>query len=290
MLSQLEARNRLSMRLFIAFFALLLLAAPLFAWAHQPRVVVSDRVEVNDPETSAAYYGDLSGKPSGFVFAASEEFDLYVGILVPDIAGARTDFTVEVTRDGEAVASLDGGGHQWVAQHEIYAGDRYLRGPELERDGAAPGRYEVVVSNSDLSGKYALVIGEKEVWAMNDVLSALSVIPDLKVDFFGNRTAAGFLFSVFGALSFSLSLLAGVTLGFLANRVTNRVFNDVCEPGGIGLRGRLARLAGGLVLLGLGLVWWCMAAFAAAGFVLYEAAAGWCWLKAVGRGGEDLGR
>lgn len=53
-------------------------------------------------------------------------------------------------------------------------------------------------------------------------------------------------------------------------------------------RGRLVRALGGVALIVAGLLvskegqWWCVGLVAAGGFVLYEAARGWCIMRACG--------
>lgn len=59
---------------------------PALAFAHQPRITESRLTEVPSPEISKAYYGKLTGEPDVYVIKATEAFDLYVNILVPDIA------------------------------------------------------------------------------------------------------------------------------------------------------------------------------------------------------------
>ena len=76
----------------MAIFALL----PSLVFAHQPRVVINRETVVPNPEVSKAYYGKLTGEPDVYVIKASEPFDFYVNVLVPDIAGQKKDVSAVV--------------------------------------------------------------------------------------------------------------------------------------------------------------------------------------------------
>jgi len=70
----------------------LLLAAfllPTVTFAHQPRIVNENATVVTLPEVSNAHYGTLDGKPAVYFIRAEKAFVLYVGVLVPDIAGQK---------------------------------------------------------------------------------------------------------------------------------------------------------------------------------------------------------
>ncbi len=62
-----------------------------------------------------------------------------------------------------------------------------------------------------------------------------------------------------------------------------RFFSRNLDP-----RGRLVRALGGTALIVTGLLvsqegqWWCVGLVSAGGFILYEAARGWCLLRACG--------
>ncbi|MBM3192026.1 MAG: hypothetical protein FJZ63_05185, partial [Chlamydiae bacterium] len=73
----------------ITLSLLALFLVPAFAFAHQPRITESRQTLVPDPEISKAYYGTLTGEPDVYTIEAKEPFDLYVNVLVPDIAGQK---------------------------------------------------------------------------------------------------------------------------------------------------------------------------------------------------------
>lgn len=95
--------------LFISILVLL----PTFASAHQPRIVESRQTIVSNPEVSKAYYGKLEGVPDVYVVEDTNPFDLYVGVLVPDIEGQKKDVSAVVLKDGIEIAQLEGMNFEW---------------------------------------------------------------------------------------------------------------------------------------------------------------------------------
>lgn len=262
--------------------AFLLLTAPP-AQAHQPRLAEGP-VRVEMPEVSKAYYGELTGQPAEFRIEAPDGFKLYLGLLVPDISGARTDMSLFATKDGAPAVVLDGKTAEWKEFHEEFANDRYLSGPEYSAEADA-GIYVIRVHNGDNRGKFVLAVGEKEEFTPAETLSALRIIPALKRDFFG-KSPADFALSIMGGTSLVLMVLCGALLGLLYRSVSRRLFKS--KPRllrhNIGRSGRLGRAILAFVLLIAGIAVWSAGLMAAAGFVLFEAAAGWCVLnQALGR-------
>jgi hypothetical protein len=170
----------------IAAFSLaslmLLSAGP--ALAHQPVVVDSDTTEVVDPEISKAYYGLLSGTAHTYVITSEVEFNLYVGILVPDSETPKRDVKAEIFRGDELVESLGGVDAKWVTFYEPFAQNTYWDGGEF-RLRAAPGVYSVRISSPDNASKYSLAIGEIEYFGLEDRANALAVLPGIQQEFFG---------------------------------------------------------------------------------------------------------
>ncbi len=161
---------------------MLLSAGP--ALAHQPVVVDSDTTEVVDPEISKAYYGVLSGAAHTYVITSEVEFNLYVGILVPDSETPKRDVTAEIFRGEELVERLGGVDAEWVTFYEPFAQNTYWDGGEF-RLRAAPGVYSVRISSPDNSSKYSLAIGEIEYFGLEDRANALAVLPGIQQEFFG---------------------------------------------------------------------------------------------------------
>ncbi|MFM8814303.1 MAG: hypothetical protein ACKOD4_04770 [Candidatus Limnocylindrus sp.] len=154
------------------------------AHAHQPVVVDSETIEVVDPEISKAYYGVLSGAAHTYMITSDIEFDLYVGILVPDSETPKRDVKAEIFRGDELLETLGGVDAEWVTFYEPFAQNTYWDGGEF-RLRAAPGVYSVRISSPDNASKYSLAIGEIEYFGLEDQANALAVLPSIQQEFFG---------------------------------------------------------------------------------------------------------
>jgi hypothetical protein len=174
--------------------------------AHQPRVgfegTLDNPIQVEKPEISKAYYGELEGSPEYYKINSDQSFLLYINILAPDIDGARTDFIVEVFQNNEVIFTLDD--NNWGEFYEPFGGDNYLMGPELEEQVNA-GTYIIKVSNSDNLGKYSLAVGKIESFPPIEILKTIIALPKLKKDFFGKSPLTAY-FNLSGL--FLLILLA----------------------------------------------------------------------------------
>ena len=193
-----------------------LLAVPIFllvlvsaASAHQPRIVSGELAQIENPEVSQAFYGELKGKPDYYQIKSGDPFSLYVGILVPELEGIGKDVSVEIRKEhehdeeepepehekNETLFLLDGLEHEWTYYYEEFGGDSYYKGPELRSnpdEEALPqgvdvdeGTYTIKVFSPDNEGKYVLVVGEREEFPLNEIVNTLFVLPTLKAQFFG---------------------------------------------------------------------------------------------------------
>ena len=260
----------------ISVLALALLL-PAFAFAHQPRIVTSRQIEVLSPEISKAYYGQLAGEPDVYEISATTPFDLYVGVLVPDILGQKKDVSTIIEKDGTLFATLDGTAFSWKQFFEEFGHDTYWQGPEFKaRVGA--GIYKIRVSSNNNDSKYSLAIGEKEAFDFKEGMNALALIPELKRNFF-NESPVSFILSPFGwGLIVSMYLLAGIV--GLAYRAILRILTKDSPRSvwkNIGSLDRVLRLAIGVLLL----VWavttsWSPILLFFSGFALFEALFSWC--------------
>lgn len=195
--------HRLWFPLLAAMATCLLMTA---VYAHQPRMVEGNTVQVERPEVSQAFYAELHGRPQTYHIRARITFDLYVQLTVPEMPNAPTDFIVDIWRDGRRLQQLVGAKAQWSTFYERFGGDTYRRGPEYRRAAAPPGRYTVRVSSADNEGKYVLAIGEREAFTLGDWLHTLAVLPKVKA-FMGKSPLTAY-FNLFGL--FMLILLAVV--------------------------------------------------------------------------------
>ena len=220
---------------------MLLSAGP--ALAHQPVVVDSDTTEVVDPEISKAYYGVLSGAAHTYVIRSDIEFDLYVGILVPDSETPKRDVKAEIFRGDELVETLGGVDADWVTFYEPFAQNTYWDGGEF-RLRAAPGVYSVRVSSPDNASKYSLAIGEIEYFSLEDRANALAVLPGIQQEFFGT-SAVELVGTRYGLLNlfviYVAALLAALIYRVFGHRLLVRMIGGTSRR--IGKRFRVAAAA-----------------------------------------------
>ena len=69
--------------LWILIFFVTMISWPLGVFAHQPRIVDTEKIYVTKPEVSKAYYAKLSGKPHTYIISVNSAIDLYVNVLFP---------------------------------------------------------------------------------------------------------------------------------------------------------------------------------------------------------------
>jgi hypothetical protein len=259
---------------------LFLIVAP--ASAHQPRIVESEATKVIDPEISKAYYSQLSGEPHTYTISEDKAFDLYVGILVPDVTDPQKDVTAEVFKGDELVKTLGGSKAEWTTFFEPFGQSSYWDGGEY-KSRAEAGVYTVKVSSSNNDSKYSLAVGEIEAFDRKEGINALSVIPNLKRDFF-EESSISFIKSPFGwgyilimyILAFLFGFLYRAILKKFAKGKARRVHNN------IGKYDKILRL-----VIWLGLLFWAITTSWSpwllffSGFTLFEALFSWCGLYAV---------
>jgi hypothetical protein len=262
---------------------------PITVFAHQPQIVRSHDVYVVDPEVSKAYYATLYDQSDTYHITSDKAFNLYVNILVPDIAGQKKDVTATVFNSSDItrpIAVLGGPDADWQPFFEPFGHDRYWQGPEY-RMRVEAGSYEVHVSSSMNDSKYSLAIGEIESFNFSESLNALSVIPQLKRDFF-NTSPADFIFSSMG-WGFILGLFV---LSWLFGFTYRALLKKFAKPGGvrkrprnIGKADRVLRPGLGVTLLILAITTtWSPLLIFAAGFCFFESLFSWCgFYAAIGR-------
>jgi len=250
---------------------------PALAFAHQPRITESRQTLVPDPEISKAYYGKLTGEPDVYTIEAKEPFDLYVNVLVPDIAGQKKDVSATVSKDGKELAVLEGTNFEWKQFYEPFGADSYFMGPEYKARAEA-GKYEIRVLSSGNDSKYSLAIGEIEAFDFKETVNVFTVIPELKKNFF-EVSPITFIKSPFGwGLIIIMYLLAGI-VGLLYRAILKKFAKKSVRgaTNNIGKADRLLRLAigAGLLLWAITTSWSPILLFFS-GFALFEALFSWC--------------
>lgn len=174
----------------IKFAILILIAflAPIFVFAHQPRIVKEgvETIQIENPEISQAFYASLSGKPHVYEINSEKPFTFYVNILTPQIANATStnDFSAMIYYQKEGsdpglMEILAGPKFEWSEFHEPFANDDYFKGPEFWQDVEA-GKYLIKIIQPNYEGKYVLAIGKKEEFPIKEILKTLWALPQEK--------------------------------------------------------------------------------------------------------------
>ncbi len=276
-----------------SYALLVFFLVPFLVSAHQPLISESTFTQVPEPEISKAYYGELAGEPDVYVIEATEPFDLYVNVLVPDIAGQKKDVSAVVIKDNDTdnpLTVLDGSNFEWTQFYEPFGADTYWMGPEYKARAEA-GKYEIRVWSSNNDSKYSLAIGEIEAFDFKETFNALTLIPELKKNFF-NKSPVGFIKSPFGwGLIVVMYLLAGI-FGMMYRAVLKKVAQH--SPRGatknIVTGDRLFRVVIGVVLLlwAISTTWNPLPIFIS-GFAFFESIFSWCgFYAAIGRNTCDV--
>ena len=264
---------------------LLLVLAPVYASAHQPRIVEARQTVVVNPEISKAYYGQLKGVPDVFTIQANTTFNLYVNVLVPDIALQKRDISATILKDGKPFAILDGIKFTWKKMFEPFGYDSYWTGPEYKAKVDA-GDYVISITSDKNDNKYSLTIGETENFNFKEIMNTLTLVPQLKSNFF-NESPISFILSPFGwGLIITLYVLAGL-FGLAYRLILKKIAKNTIRGvnNNIGKIDRFIRLIIGIVLL----LWaitttWSLILIFCSGFALFEAIFSWCgFYAAIGK-------
>ncbi len=186
-----------------------------FIFAHQPRLILQKDLAFNypyfiqNPEISQAFYGELTGSSHFYQITSDKDFNLYLNILVPDIKGSRTDFSIEVS-NGETL-TLNGKGFAWEKFFEPFGGDHYLKGPEYKAR-VGKGKYLIRVFNDDRQGKYVLAVGNIESFPPKEMINAFIKMPRLKIFF--NKSPFTAYFNRIGLYTLpALVIVGGIVVG-----------------------------------------------------------------------------
>lgn len=270
---------------------------PMFAQAHQPRIIEAGQTEIKNPEISQAFYGELKGEPADLYINSEKDFRLYIGLLVPDVPGARKDLSVDINRivDGrkQPVAFLDGANFSWTPFFEKFARDNYFWGPEYKADDSQKGTalkgrqvpagiYLIEISSPENLGKYSLAVGDTESFPILEMVHAGLIVPQLKAKFFGESPLT-IISSPFGWGYILFLFLLAFIFGFIYRSLLK--FFAKGRPFGrtrnIGLPDRLVRAGLGSFLLVFALATsWNPVLIFVSGFCFFEAVFSWCGVYA----------
>lgn len=176
-------------------FLIFLFLFPFAVSAHQPRIVEGNAVvQIQNPTVSQAFYGNLQGQAHDFKINLSEKQRIYLGVLVPDIPNIQKNILVEITSSADKYFYyfLDGSLFKWERFYEKFAGDYYYKGPEAKLN-LEKGEYNIKMFNFNNTGKYVLVVGDKEEFPLKEVFNSLIIFPELKTKFFEKSVFSIFL-------------------------------------------------------------------------------------------------
>ena len=201
----------------IVIFFVIMLSWPLGVFAHQPRIVDTEKIHVTKPEVSKAYYAKLSGKPHTYFISVNSAIDLYVNVLFPYNEGPKKNITVDVFRDDQSIGSLSSGEVVWKKFFEPFGQSMYWQGPELKKNVDA-GKYKILVQSKEKNLRYVLAIGETEVWNGIDSINAILLIPELKRNFF-EESPISFILSPLGYGYILLLQLLALIVGWVILRI-----------------------------------------------------------------------
>jgi len=169
---------------------ILILLSLLTVSAHQPRVEESNKIIVDNPEISKAYYTELKSEAHEYFIDSNSDFNLYVNILV-SYDSDRRDFIIDIYQNEKLLESLNKEKYNWTYFNEPIAGDEYWMGPEYDVE-ATPGNYKIVVSSINNTGKYVLATGKIEKFTFMDTLRTIAVLPKIKSDFFDKPSLSAY--------------------------------------------------------------------------------------------------
>lgn len=183
---------------FILFIAIFLLGIAGVALAYQLKLVYLQpgNVQINNPETSQVFYDDLKGSSRDYFIDLSENFELYINLLVPEEANRDGRYSAKIFFENggqdRQIAQLDGDSSAWQEYYENFSRDYYLKGPELDQKVLA-GKYKIEVFSKDNQGKYVLAVGKKELYDALSILNIYWQLPLLKISFFQTSVLQFFL-------------------------------------------------------------------------------------------------
>jgi len=210
------------------------------AFAHQPRLVGEGVTQIENPEVSQAFYGELKGEEDNYQIVSDVPFNLYVGLLLPDLPDVDKNLFVEIYREDEHGHEdeeadhedtpdfyylLNGVSFDWTPYYEEFGGDNYLQGPELgvavegqdlpKGVAVAPGIYNIRVFSLINEGRYVLVVGEKEEFPLGEIWRTIKTLPTLKKDFFEKPAYTAYFNLVGLFMLIFILMVAGVLVAII---------------------------------------------------------------------------
>ena len=265
--------------------ALILVVLPVSLFAHEAIVVKgeTEAIVVTDPEVGRVYLGELKdGASATYRVVAKSPWNLYLSLLVPRSSnpdGKYDAMLYDVGRE-RIVAVLERGDRPWYPYYELFGADRYLRGPVLLKS-MPEGEFKIIVTGPENIGRYALVLGDEEKFALGDVFDSIGKMAENKRNFFDVSPVTLIASPI--ALVYAISLLS---IGAIFGRVLRYGAgffrkNKGTPQAKTNLRRRdiwVRYLLGAITLLLCVTTTWNPFLFIVSGFLFYEGLTGWCGL------------
>jgi dipeptidase E len=220
------------MKKIILFFAIFVSALFGFAGgalAHAPRIIyyTEGDVVIKNPENSQAFYDELKGASRNYIIESASDFNLYLNLLVPEVANYKGRYSANVflveNQEEKLTDVLDAGSSSWPEFYESFGRDYYLKGPELDKKMPA-GKYRIeVFSNLPAEaegnqGKYVLAVGKTEYFSLSDIFNVYWQLPLLKIKFF-QTPVIQFFFTIFFIVAFIMLVVLGFLLWIIASLI-----------------------------------------------------------------------
>ncbi len=274
----------------VLLFFVLICSVSATSFAHKPELVseyLSQRIVVENPEVSKAYYGvfDSSVSSQEFVIESDTEFELYANFLLPINENSVMDkrMTMQIFKGEELLTVLSGAGYEWTEFFEPFGYDQYLMGPEFE-SVVSDGTYRIVLSMDEgvelVDGEvnsYSVAIGKIEDFGWEETLDTYRLIPKIKTQIF-DKTGADFVLSPLGGFL----VLILVVFGFLSGYLIRFLYSvlGIAASCGINKNGRVLRgVVAFLVLFASLFLGFSKTGFFISGLVLFESVKGFCFVR-----------
>ena len=187
-----------SKRIVLSAVVILFLSLAFVASAQQPRIIYSQTGDINitSPEISQDFFDELKGTPRDYFINSDRDFELYINLLVPEVANMFGRYSMDVYLmngdTAEPIVSIDGNSFEWEEYFDSYGRDYYMKGPEFLQKASA-GKYKIEVYSKDNQGKYVLAVGQKESYDAMSILNIYWQLPLLKTTFFKTSVLQFFL-------------------------------------------------------------------------------------------------
>ncbi len=114
-----------------------------------------------------------------------------------------------------------GSNYHWTKFYEEFAGNNYLKGPEIH-ENLSEWLYHIRVYNKDNKGKYSLAVGDMESFPPSEVINVLSTLPRIQSEFFEKSSYSAYLSRFVLFLVVPTTILLLVTAILIKNAHTRK--------------------------------------------------------------------